>query len=90
MLCRRSQAFQPDGESTPHCPAHAKLRIMRARRRFQFTLKSLLRSVFFLSLLLAAWTCLPGVMRDALFAAFAVFSPVLLAVYFADWLDRAP
>lgn len=63
---------------------------MRGRRRLQFTLKSLLRSVFFLSLLLTAWTCLPGAMRDALFAAFAIFSPVLAAVYFADWLDRAP
>lgn len=63
---------------------------MRGRRRLQFTLKTLLRTVFFLSLLLAAWTCLPGAMRDALFAAFALFSPVLLTVYFADWLDRAP
>lgn len=63
---------------------------MRGRGRFQFSLKALLRTVFFLSLLLTAWTCLPGTMRDALFGAFAVFSPVLLAVYFVDWLDKAP
>ena len=67
-----------------------KLDDMPGRHRLQFSLKTLLRTVFFVSLLLAAWTCLPGTMRDALFAAFAMFSPVLLAVYFADWLDRAP
>lgn len=78
------------GRVVPSSLSNAKLNVMRGRRHLQFSLKALLRAVFFLSLLLAAWTCLPGVMRDALFGAFAVFSPVLLAVYFADWLDRAP
>lgn len=78
------------GGMVPSNFPNAKLNVMRGRRHLQFSLKALLRTVFFLSLLLAAWTCLPGAMRDALFAAFAVFSPVLLAVYFADWLDRAP
>ncbi len=81
---------EPAYYSTRSGPAHAKLKVMRGRRRLQFTLKTLLRTVFFVSLLLAAWTCLPGTIRDALFAAFAVFSPALIAVYFADWLDRAP
>ena len=65
-------------------------RTMRNKRSFQFGLKTLLAAMTAAGVLLGIHTCPPpaGPLLMKVVGGMALFAPVLVAVYFADWFER--
>ncbi|HET6883358.1 MAG TPA: hypothetical protein VFI31_24625 [Pirellulales bacterium] len=59
-------------------------------RAFQYGLKSLLTVMTVAAVVLGAHTCPPpaGKLLMKVVGGMALFMPILLAVYFADWFER--